>query len=248
MLCPNCGYNNQPNNRFCVRCGIDIAAPPAPDTPSFDGRPRRPSPRRAPPPAAAGRRPPPPNRAAHRRPAARPPPPPARPASAAAVRARRAPPPTPPSAPPPPQPRPPNPFAPPAAVRPARAYPPPRAPTGSTRRRTRRPATGTAVDERARRSPSLVLGLVGWIACGIGSIVADRPRLRRPEPDPGLPGPPGRRRPGPGRDHPRLRRDRADRPVRRHRADRRSSTAAGSDATAARPDRLPPQEPRPIRR
>ena len=36
MLCPNCGYSNQPNNRFCVRCGVDIAAAPAAATPSFD--------------------------------------------------------------------------------------------------------------------------------------------------------------------------------------------------------------------
>ncbi len=39
MVCPNCGYSNQANNRFCVRCGIDISAPPAPDTPSFDAAP-----------------------------------------------------------------------------------------------------------------------------------------------------------------------------------------------------------------
>jgi hypothetical protein len=29
-VCPNCGYNNQVNNRFCVRCGVDISGPPPP--------------------------------------------------------------------------------------------------------------------------------------------------------------------------------------------------------------------------
>jgi len=164
MVCPNCGYNNQSGNRFCVRCGIDIAAPPTPETPSFD---------RETPPAAAP--PPPPPYA---------PPPYAPPVGAPPT----GPPPGAPPAPNPwgaPQPQPgqwappgqvppapysasppgaaaPNPFAPPTPYGVPGAYPPPYAPSGYPAG----PATnGLAI-------AALILGIVGWLPCGIGSVVA----------------------------------------------------------------------------
>jgi hypothetical protein len=114
MMCPNCGYSNEPNNRFCVRCGIDIAAPPAPETPSFE-IPPPPLPPAGPPPAPA----PNPWSAPHQ------------------------------AAPPAPQ------WTPPAT------YPPSYPPSGYPAP----PTNGLAI-------ASLVLGIVGWVACGVGSIVA----------------------------------------------------------------------------
>jgi len=168
MACPNCGYDNSRNNRFCVRCGVDLAAPPAPP---------------------AGSAPPPPNPSdvgSSRPPdaVASPPPNPAPPAPA---NPWGAPPPpaqwgAPGSAPLPPPPgaapqasAPPNPFAPPApygpygppgaygppAQGPYGQYPLPYPPSGF-----QPPATnGLAI-------ASFVLGLVGWVPCGVGSVVA----------------------------------------------------------------------------
>jgi hypothetical protein len=168
MTCPNCGYNNQTGNRFCVRCGIDIAAPPAPETPSFDTV--APSPGDAPigpPPAFA----PPPSPPAVAQPnpwgtphgaASSPPGPPLPPPYASS------------GTPAPPSLGPSNPFAPPVAAGPP-GYPPgpPGYPPGAYGQYPmpyppsgyQQPSTnGLAI-------ASLVLGLVGWTVC-VGSIVA----------------------------------------------------------------------------
>ncbi|HEV7524642.1 MAG TPA: DUF4190 domain-containing protein [Acidimicrobiia bacterium] len=127
MICPNCGYSNQANNRFCVRCGIDIASPPGQANPAS-----------GPPPGA-----PTPN------PWGGPPQPPA-PQTAPG------------QAPPPPQPSyPPPPYAPAPAYGAPGPYPGPYAPSGFPPIST----NGLAI-------ASLVLGIVGWSLCGIGSIVA----------------------------------------------------------------------------
>jgi hypothetical protein len=159
MVCPNCGYNNQTGNRFCVRCGIDVAAPPVPETPSFDSDL---SPGAAPPPP-----PPPPYAPPAAAPAGTPPAanPWGAPQSSPGQWAPpgQAPPapylPTPPAAAP-------NPFAPPAPPSPygqPGAYPPPPyAPSGYPVP----PSTnGLAI-------AALILGLVGWMPCGLGSIIA----------------------------------------------------------------------------
>lgn len=185
MACPNCGYNNQPTNRFCVRCGIDVSAPAAPETPSFET---------GPPPGAAPLPPPPipapdpassPNAGGHAAPNPWGEPHP--PSGAPAPRQYAPPSPyappgpygAPGSAPPPPPPYPgapstgeqPNPFAPPTAYAPPGGYPPPGAgpyaypapyaPSGYQPA----PTNGLAI-------AALILGLVGWIPCGIGSIAA----------------------------------------------------------------------------
>jgi Domain of unknown function (DUF4190)/zinc-ribbon domain len=156
MPCPNCSYENSPNNRFCVKCGIDLSVPPAPATPSFaTGTPNDPA-------AGPGSPPPPvPGPPAAPSPWGAPPPPP--PGQWAAP-GQQPPPPPPYAAGPPPGAAPPNPFAPPAAYGPPPGayapYPPPYPPSGYQTAST----NGLAI-------ASLVLGLVGWMACGIGSIV-----------------------------------------------------------------------------
>jgi hypothetical protein len=157
MVCPNCAYNNSENNRFCVRCGVDLSAAPPHDTPSFAVGPGEPTgaappPAGAPPPAPSpwgapapptpwgppGQTPPPP-----------PPPPPGAPAPAAA---------------------PPNPFAPPAPYGAGAPYPPPGA---YAQYPPPYPASGyQATSTNGLAIAALVLGLVGWMACGIGSILA----------------------------------------------------------------------------
>jgi hypothetical protein len=170
MVCPNCGYSNQANNRFCVRCGVDISAPPAPDTPSFDAAPPSGPPPAGPPPAAPGAEPP-----AAPSPWGAPPPP--APWAAPGQGPPPAPAPSPYGPPPqygaPPAPgAPPNPFAPPppggpyAPPGPYGQYPPPQYPPpypGSGYR----PASTNGLAITA-----LVLGIVGWAFCGIGSILA----------------------------------------------------------------------------
>ncbi len=160
MVCPNCGYDNSRNNRFCVRCGVDLAAAPA--QPAGSG------PSTAPPPDAVPSPPPDPA-----------PPAPANPWGAAPPPAQWGapgpPPPPPPSGGPPQASAPPNPFAPPAPYGPYgpvggyappgqgpyAQYPPPYQPAGF-----QPPATnGLAI-------ASFVLGLVGWVPCGVGSVVA----------------------------------------------------------------------------
>jgi hypothetical protein len=166
MLCPNCGYNNQPNNRFCVRCGIDIAAPPSPETPSFDvpGA-TPPAPGESP---ASGA----PASAAPGEPAPAPPNPWGTPPPATASGATGGPfPPPGPTGPNPGSmpPHAPNPFAPPPPIGAPGSHPPPAAygqypvypPPGLAPASTNGLATA-----------ALVLGAVGWIPCGIGSLVA----------------------------------------------------------------------------
>ena len=147
MLCPNCGYDNTQTNRFCARCGVDVSAPPAPETPSFSAG-------ASAPPAPAGAQPPPPPAAPS--PWGAPPPPPPGQWSAPAPGPLA-------PAPEPPGSAPPNPFAPPAPYGYPGGYPPPYPspypPAGPSR-----PTNGLAV-------ASLILGIVGWVPCGIGSVV-----------------------------------------------------------------------------
>ena len=186
MLCPNCSYNNSPNNRFCVRCGIDLTAPAPTGTPApAAAAPTDP----ATPPGAAPAPPPPPPAAPNpwgvppstdtwSAPGTTPPPPPPPPpygsspygAPPQGPPAYGAPPyGPPPGAPPTPAP---NPFAPPSvygapspyaapAPGPYAQYPPPYPPSGFQTATT----NGLAI-------AALVLGLVGWIACGVGSVIA----------------------------------------------------------------------------
>jgi Domain of unknown function (DUF4190) len=159
MVCPNCGYSNQANNRFCVRCGVDISAPLTPDTPSFDAAPP------AAPPAG-----PPTESSPSAAPSASPPsapapsaPPPAAPSPWGAPQS-----PTQWTAPNPAAPT--NPFAPPAPPPPPGPYaqygqygqyPPPYPGAGYASPST----NGLAIT-------ALVLGIVGWVPCGIGSVLA----------------------------------------------------------------------------
>jgi len=153
MLCPNCGYDNSPNNRFCVRCGVDLSvtAQPAAGSPSpgpapaNPGPPAPPSPWGAPAPAsqwgAPGSAPPPPMA----------PPPPGAPPLASA---------------------PPNPFAPPAPYASPGAYPPPGAGPYGQYPPPYPPSGFQPPSTNGLAIASLVLGVVGWIPCGAGSIVA----------------------------------------------------------------------------
>ena len=179
MICPNCGYTNQPSNRFCVRCGIDTAAhrPAGPEPAPATGMPDLP-PTDTPPPAPAPA-PASPAAGAPPSPAIPPPAPPspwgiaAPPPAAPPPSAVPGPPPGPPPYPPPgapsyPPPGPPNPFAPPATA-PAGypqwgygQYPPPYPPSGPW---APQKTNGLAV-------AALVLGIVGWIPCGVGSVLA----------------------------------------------------------------------------
>jgi hypothetical protein len=151
MVCANCAYNNSPSNRFCVRCGVDLTA--APSTPSADAT--NPSPT-APPAAPA-----PPN------PWGAPPPTgpwaapgPIPPAPIAPTTGYAAPTPAGPA---------PNPFAPPSPYGAAGAYPPP---PGYGQYPPPYPQSGyQAPSTNGLAVASLVLGIVGWLLCGIGSIV-----------------------------------------------------------------------------
>jgi len=162
MLCPNCGYDNSPNNRFCVRCGVDLsvapaqpaAGPPPGSAPSDTAPPPPPSTWGAPPPAsqwgAPGSTPPP---------SIAPPPPAGGPPLASA-------PPNPFASPPP------NPFAPPAPYGPPGAYPPPGAGPYGQYPAPYPPSGYQPPSTNGLAIASLVLGVVGWIPCGAGSIVA----------------------------------------------------------------------------
>lgn len=125
MVCPNCAYDNSPNNRFCVRCGVDLSVAPSPETPSFAmGTGREPAP------------PPPP-----------PPPPYGSPPAGGA----------------------PNPFAPPAPYGPPGAYPPP----GGYAQYPAYPPSGyQTASTNGLAIASFILGLVGWVPCGVGSVIA----------------------------------------------------------------------------
>ena len=151
MVCPNCGYPNQPSNRFCVRCGIDTAAHGAPAK-RRRRRPRgptllRPLRRRAAEPVG---RPLVSRRSAARAAAGH--------DAAASGRTRPAAGSTEPVAPPPP-------AAPPGYPQwgYGQCHPhPPYPPSGSWAPQS---TNGLAV-------ASLVLGIVGWLACGLGSVLA----------------------------------------------------------------------------
>ena len=151
MSCPNCGYDNSPNNRFCVRCGVDLAVPPQPGAPGA-----APGPPPAPP---AGLGPPP----APANPWGAPPPPPGQ---------WGAPGQPPPPGPPPQQSVPPNPYAPPAPYGPPGAYAPPGAGQYGPYPPPYPPSGFHAPSTNGLAIASLVLGLVGWVPCGVGSILA----------------------------------------------------------------------------
>jgi hypothetical protein len=159
MVCPNCGYDNSKGNRFCVRCGVDISVAPPPEPSSFASDPASTP---TPPPPAPGFEPAPPSAWGA--------PPPAPPGSWSASG------PTPPPGMPPPS-APPNPFAPPApyaapgAYAPPGAYgqyPPPYPPAYP-------PPYGYGYGPTSTNGlaiASLVLGLLGWAVCGLGSVIA----------------------------------------------------------------------------
>jgi hypothetical protein len=170
MTCPNCGATVAENRRFCGKCGTAVtqASPPspqssppppspyapppspqqgasAPGAPSAWGPPAGPAPQWGPPASAA---PPPPGSAAH--------------ASAA------------------------DPFAPPqlaapgdpnawAAYGPPPRYPPPYPPgyPGAPGSPAAWPGYGYAPPRtNGLAVASLVLGLIGWAFCGLGSVIA----------------------------------------------------------------------------
>ena len=148
MLCPNCGYDNSPNNRFCVRCGVDLSVAPAQPA---AGPPPGSAPPDAPPP-------PPPSTWGAPPPAGAPPFAPPNPVASA--------PPNPFDSPPP------NPFAPPAPYGPPGAYPPPGAGPYGQYPAPYPPSGYQPPSTNGLAIASLVLGVVGWIPCGAGSIVA----------------------------------------------------------------------------
>jgi hypothetical protein len=149
MSCPNCGYDNSANNRFCVRCGVDLAAPPPqpgapgppPAPPAGPGQPAPANPWGAPPPPAGqwGAQDQPP-----------PPPPPGSPPQQSAS----------------------NPYAPPAPYGPPGAYAPPGAGQYGQYPAPYPPSGFHAPSTNGLAIASLVLGLVGWVPCGVGSILA----------------------------------------------------------------------------
>ena len=160
MTCPNCGVEINDNRRFCGKCGTEVSAPkatapPAPAVPpSTWGTPGN---RGTSGPAPTPPSPPPPP--ADRDPFAPPdlyaPPP-----------GFAAPPAPPPGYPPPGYPPPgPPPGYPPAGY-PATGYPPAGYP----------PEAWPGYEQRSRTNgfavASLVLSLVGWLPCGIGSVLA----------------------------------------------------------------------------
>ena len=191
MLCPNCGYDNSPNNRFCVRCGVDISVPRR-QTRRLRAGSSGPAPRREPRPA-----------------------PPPRGPLAAAPRARgerRSPAPigTAPAATAPAY-APPGPYG--NSRRAAGPFTAPRRLPPSAGPVNAVPAVPAiripgAFDERAghRLTRPQHRGL-GAVRRGIRG--RRYPGFRRPQPDPAVAGSSGRRRAGPGRHHPRLRGDRA---------------------------------------
>jgi hypothetical protein len=150
MTCPNCGAPVADNRRFCGKCGASLA-PPAPE----------------PDPAAASTMSPagtPPNAWGAPAPYAPPPPPaadPAAPADPFAPPDLNAPPGW---AAPPPYP-PPAYGGPPPYPPPGQPGPPPGAWPGGPSPYAGQQTNGLAVT-------SLVLGLVGWTMCGLGSVVA----------------------------------------------------------------------------
>lgn len=148
MACANCGAENPDGRRFCGKCGTDLAAArppvaPAPGTPPF--APAAPAAPAAPPGTwgAPGNWGPPG--------ATAPPPPPPPPA-------------TDPYAPP-------NLFAPPGYPPPG--YPPPGyPPPGYPASGYPAPGYGYPPSTNGFAIASLILGLVGWPLCGIGSVLA----------------------------------------------------------------------------
>jgi len=163
VQCANCGYEAREPSRFCARCGQPHAQPAAAETPAPD--PTSPAPASTPAPAqpwgvpadtasSAPYVPPPPPPAPQGPQYGAPPPPYTPPPDPnAAASNPYAPPPNPYAAPPNPYGAPPNPYGAPPGYGYGYGYGPP----GGT--------NGLAV-------ASLILGIVGWVACGIGSIVA----------------------------------------------------------------------------
>jgi hypothetical protein len=145
MACPNCGVEINDNRRFCGKCGTELS--PAPPPPPHPALPDPPAPPVAPPSTWGA-----PSPWGAPAPTA---PPPARPGS-------------------PPPPAAPDPFAPPnlyappgfGGPPPPPGYPPPGYPPGAW------PGYGYATSTNGFAIAALVLSLVGWILCGIGSVLA----------------------------------------------------------------------------
>jgi hypothetical protein len=157
MACPNCGAEFNDNRRFCGKCGSEMNAPAA-------------APESAPPPAT-----PPSTWGA--------------PGTwGAPTSSSPSPPPPPPAPPPPPTSEsdpfaPPNLYAPPPGVAgpppgypppgyPPPGYPPPGYPPPAGYSPGAWPGAGYAQRTNTFAIISLVLGLVGWLACGLGSVAA----------------------------------------------------------------------------
>lgn len=171
MQCPNCGYDNTQTSRFCARCGFDVNAPAEPATGDLAPPPGNPwgppvAPAADPNPGGPVAPDPPAPAPAWGQPAAAPPP-----AAGGPPLPPYVPPPEPnPYAPPSPyMPPPPGHYAPPGPTGYAQpgAYPPPGYPAPYP------PGPGYyGPSTNGLAIASLVLGLVGWTFCGIGSVVA----------------------------------------------------------------------------
>ena len=144
MTCRNCGAEIGDNRRFCGKCGTEVIATPSPTAPSPTAPPPTAPPPSAPPSTwgAPGASPPPP-----------PPPPPATERDPFAAPDLYAPPAY--GAPPPPG------YPPPYGYPAPQGYPP-----GAW------PGYGPAPSNNGFAIASLVLGLLGWFPCGIGSVLA----------------------------------------------------------------------------
>jgi hypothetical protein len=155
MLCSNCGHDSSEGSRYCARCGSALTAAATPDAPSDaptadPAPPATPNPWAAPKPwgAPTGAEAVSPSPGPY---AAPPPPPPYAPQPTSAASNPYAPP---------------NPYAP-NAYAPPNPYAPPgygQCPPGPY------PRYGSSANSLA--VASLILGLVGWTLCGVGSIVA----------------------------------------------------------------------------
>ena len=171
MACPNCGNEIVDNRRFCGKCGTEVNGPaPAPAPPPSTAPPTRGAPgtwgapaSSAPPPPPAGAAPPPSESDPFAAPNLYGPPP-----------GTTGPPPGPAPGYPPPGYG--APGYPPPTGYPTPGYPPPGPPTGYPPQGYPPGAwTGAAYPPQHTNGlaiASLILGLVGWAPCGIGSVLA----------------------------------------------------------------------------
>ena len=179
MQCPNCGHENTQTSRFCARCGFDVNAPAEPVAANPDpwGPPAgtsAPIPAPADPgpaaPASPWGQPPGPSAPAPSAPAAGPP---GDAAGSTPLPPYRPPDPNPYAPPAPYVPPPPGQYAPPGSPPGPGGYPPP---GGYPQQGGYPPAYPGAgyygPTTNGLAVAALVLGLVGWTFCGIGSVLA----------------------------------------------------------------------------